>query len=71
MRAIFSKRKDDLTEKQRWYLERYLSLSPALREAYELKEAYVAWFDQAKELGMTGCGSGFYFITNSKITHSG
>ncbi|MCM3713798.1 ISL3 family transposase [Alkalihalobacillus oceani] len=54
LRSIFYKRREELTERQLWYVERYLSLSDALREAYELKEAYMAWFDRAKEWGKEG-----------------
>lgn len=38
MRHVFYKRREKLTEKQRWYLERYLNMSDYLRKAYELKE---------------------------------
>lgn len=48
MRHIFYKRYEDLTDKQHWYLERYLGLSEDLRTAYGLKEAYRSWFDEAK-----------------------
>lgn len=51
MKHVFYKRKNKLTEKQRWYLERYLNLSDYLRKAYQLKEAYCTWFDEAKNLG--------------------
>ncbi|MDA6365909.1 transposase, partial [Escherichia coli] len=37
-----------LTEKHRWYLDRYLGMSEELKQAYELKEAYCEWFDWAK-----------------------
>ncbi|WP_090844023.1 ISL3 family transposase [Alkalicoccus daliensis] len=51
MKHVFHKKSHELTEKQRWYLERYLSLSEELRTAYELKEAYQSWFQTAKEVG--------------------
>ncbi len=34
-----------------WYLERYLKMSDTLRIAYQLKEAYQLWFEEAKDLG--------------------
>ncbi|STX09332.1 Transposase and inactivated derivatives [Kurthia zopfii] len=40
MRYIFYKREAQLNEKQLWELNRYRSLSPLLKSAYELKEAY-------------------------------
>lgn len=48
MRHVLYKRSEKLTEKNRWYLERYLSMSEELKKAYELKEAYCEWFDWAK-----------------------
>ncbi|PIC62556.1 ISL3 family transposase [Sporosarcina sp. P13] len=48
MRHVLYKRKAKLTERERWYLDRYLGMSEELRQAYELKEAYCAWFDWAK-----------------------
>jgi len=51
MRHIFYKANEKLTEKQRWYLERFLNMSPDLRRAYELKEAYRKWFELAKANG--------------------
>ncbi|WP_175614919.1 transposase, partial [Piscibacillus halophilus] len=51
MRHVFYKHNENLTEKQRWYLNRYLSKSDYLRKAYELKEAYREWFKQAKAGG--------------------
>src|SRR5699024_7396561 len=53
MRHVFYKRNENLTENQRWYLERYLNMSDYLRKAYELKEAYCKWFDEAKLLTET------------------
>ncbi|WP_075980617.1 ISL3 family transposase [Bacillus massilinigeriensis] len=51
MRHIFYKANERLTEEERWYLDRYLKMSDELRKAYELKEAYRAWFLHAKEIG--------------------
>lgn len=53
MKHVFNKRNETLTDKQRWYLERYLEMSPYMRKAYELKEAFCAWFEEAKEIGNT------------------
>lgn len=51
MRHVFYKHNENLTDKQRWYLNHYLSKSDYLRKAYELKEAYREWFKQAKASG--------------------
>lgn len=51
MRHIFYKGNEKLTEKQRWYLERFLEMSDDLKRAYELKEAYRKWFELAKVNG--------------------
>ena len=48
MRHVLYKRSEKLTDKHRWYLNRYLSMSAELKTAYELKEAYCEWFDWAK-----------------------
>lgn len=48
MRHVLYKRSEKLTDKHRWYLNRYLSMSDELKTAYELKEAYYEWFDWAK-----------------------
>ena len=48
MRHVLYKRSEKLTEKNRWYLDRYLGMSEELKKAYELKEAYCEWFDWAK-----------------------
>lgn len=48
MRHVFYKKSCHLTEENRWYLQRYLGMSPELKKAYELKELFCAWFDQAK-----------------------
>ncbi|PRO67311.1 ISL3 family transposase [Alkalicoccus urumqiensis] len=51
MRHVFHLPFEQLSEKQRWYLDRYLSLSEELRQAHQLKEAFHAWFQRAKEIG--------------------
>ncbi|WP_077703226.1 ISL3 family transposase [Virgibacillus dokdonensis] len=51
MRYVFYKDSAKLTEKERWYLDRYLGMDEELRRAYELKESYCFWFKQAKENG--------------------
>ncbi len=51
MKHVFNKRYEALSEKQHWYLERYLGLSEELRSAYRLKEMSRGWFDQAKAVG--------------------
>ena len=48
MRHVLHKRKDKLTDTDRWYLTRYLSMSEELKEAYDLKELYKVWFEKAK-----------------------
>lgn len=48
MKHVFHKPYALLSEKQRWYLERYLGLSSELKVAYDLKEAYKKWFELAK-----------------------
>ncbi|MBM7684276.1 transposase [Pullulanibacillus pueri] len=53
MKHIFYKPYDKLTQKQHWYLERYLGLSEELRMAYGLKESFRLWFNRAKEIGKT------------------
>lgn len=49
---MFHKRSEKLTDEDRWYLNRYLTMSEELRKAYELKEAYCTWFEKAKEKGL-------------------
>ena len=49
MRHVFYKRPEKLREENRFYLTRYLRMSPVLKEAYELKQAYCEWFDAAKK----------------------
>lgn len=51
MKHVFHKAKDKLNNEERWFLERYLSMSEELKQAYELKEAFRAWFTRAKEIG--------------------
>ncbi|WP_277587625.1 transposase, partial [Psychrobacillus antarcticus] len=51
MRYVFHRNSKKLTEEDRWYLDRYLSMSEELKQAYELKEAFQLWFTQAKENG--------------------
>lgn len=51
MRYVFHRNSEKLTQVDRWYLDRYLSMSDELKEAYELKEAFNTWFVQAKENG--------------------
>ena len=53
MRHVFYKHQENLTDKQRWYLEHYLSKSDYLRKAYQLKEEYRKWFEEAKVIGYT------------------
>ena len=54
MRFVLYKRNDKLTEKNRWYLDRYTGFSDELKRAYELKEAYCEWFDWAKKTDDVG-----------------
>lgn len=51
MRHVFYKRSDKLKESDKWYLQRYLDMSPELKKAYELKESFCQWFDEAKQNG--------------------
>lgn len=48
MRHVFHKKSCNLTEDDRWYLQRYLDMSTELKQAYELKELFCRWFDEAK-----------------------
>lgn len=50
-RFVFLKNSKKLNEKDRWYLDRYFSMSPELEKAYLLKESFNQWFEQAKESG--------------------
>lgn len=56
MRHIFFKPYEKLTDKQLWYLERYLEKSEELRRAYGLKESFRTWFQRAKAMGKTNIG---------------
>ncbi len=47
-RFVFLKKSKDLTEKDRWYLDRYFTMSKELESAYRLKESFYEWFEQAK-----------------------
>lgn len=49
MRYVLYKRSEDLTDKGRWYRNRYIGMSDELKTAYELKKAYCEWFDWAKK----------------------
>jgi len=51
MRYVFHRNSKKLTEEDRWYLNRYISMSEELKQADELKEAFQLWFTQAKENG--------------------
>jgi transposase len=51
MRHVFYKRLDKLKESDQWYLQRYLEKSHELKQAYELKEKFCQWFDNAKVNG--------------------
>ncbi|GAE31221.1 mobile element protein [Halalkalibacter hemicellulosilyticusJCM 9152] len=51
MKHVFYKKKENLSEVQRWYLDRYLSMSDELCEAYDLKELFCEWLEKAKEIG--------------------
>jgi len=43
MRHVLHKDEANLTEQERWYLERYISMSSELKEAHGLKEFYKEW----------------------------
>lgn len=53
MKHIFHKAYDNLSDKERWYLKRYLNESEELKRAYALKESYRKWFLRAKKYGET------------------
>ncbi|MBY7142164.1 ISL3 family transposase [Virgibacillus sp. NKC19-3] len=57
MKHVFYKQPETLTDKQAWYLERYLQKSAYLKRAYQLKEAYRLWFETAKENGSKHLGA--------------
>ncbi|MBC6308231.1 ISL3 family transposase [Listeria sp. FSL L7-1582] len=48
MKGLFYKRKHDLTSEQWTLVQRYLELDSDLQTAYDIKEAYQAWFDTHK-----------------------
>ena len=50
MRHVFYKANEKLSDKQRWYLERYLKMSAYLKRAYQLKDTYRSWFEESKML---------------------
>ncbi|MFB5664401.1 ISL3 family transposase [Alteribacillus sp. HJP-4] len=49
MKHVFHKPFETLSEKQHWYLKRYLHLSSELTVAYQLKERFRSWFERAKQ----------------------
>ncbi|MED4219750.1 transposase, partial [Halalkalibacterium halodurans] len=51
---LFQKEREGLNDKQKKKVERYLELSPDLREAYELKEHFRRWYQEAKLQGREG-----------------
>ncbi|WJV17004.1 ISL3 family transposase [Rossellomorea marisflavi] len=51
MRHVFYKKYSALTDQDLWHLDRYLGMSEELKKAYELKETFCEWFEQAKERG--------------------
>lgn len=51
MKHIFYKDSSRLTDKEKWYLDRYLEMSVELQKAYHLKESYKEWFEKAKGIG--------------------
>ncbi len=63
MRYVFHWNSEKLTEEDRWYLNRYLGLSNGLKVAYELKEAFSQWFNEAKENGQGSILQTTKFIT--------
>ncbi|WP_082688006.1 transposase [Bacillus coahuilensis] len=63
MRYVFHRNSEKLTEEDRWYLNRYLGLSNELKVAYELKEAFSQWFNEAKENGQGSILQTTKFIT--------
>ncbi|HEX7065672.1 MAG TPA: ISL3 family transposase [Bacillales bacterium] len=56
MKHIFYKAHETLSEKQKWYLDRYLKLSGKLKRAYQLKETFRSWFEEAKQKGQAQIG---------------
>lgn len=53
-RRVFHKNSCKLTEKEQWYLDRYLNMHPDLQKAYKLKETFKKWFEKAKAEGSDG-----------------
>ena len=51
MRHVFYKNSEELMDNQRWWLNRYCQMSEELNTAYQLKEAYCKWFNEAKQNG--------------------
>ncbi|MEK4628674.1 ISL3 family transposase [Solibacillus sp. FSL R7-0682] len=49
MRYVLHKDEHKLTEKERWYLNRYINMSTELKEAHELKELYKKWQRESKK----------------------
>ncbi|MED4196785.1 transposase, partial [Halalkalibacterium halodurans] len=54
IKHLFQKEREGLDDKQKKKVERYLELSPDLREAYELKEHFRQWYQEAKMQGREG-----------------
>ncbi|WP_138090659.1 ISL3 family transposase [Halalkalibacterium halodurans] len=54
IKHLFQKEREGLDDKQKKKMERYLELSPDLREAYELKEHFRRWYQEAKMQGREG-----------------
>ncbi len=50
-RYIFYKDSKKLTDEERWWLNRYCQMSEELYSAYQLKEEFCRWFEQAKQNG--------------------
>ncbi len=50
-RHVFHKNSENLTDHERWYLDRYLEKDGDLKETYGLKEAFKRWFAAARENG--------------------
>ena len=48
MRFVLHKDSSKLSVKEKWYLDRYTTLSSELKEAYELKELYKKWQNDSK-----------------------
>ena len=48
MRYVLYKQPEKLSKSERFYLERYTEMSPLLKKAYALKQAFCEWFALAK-----------------------